>query len=170
MSSCERFRQTVQRGGRSASANRRTSFEGQFAPLPDSPGNPRVAGDGVAASNTYRADFPAQLHAAARVHLILMIRPCDRSKFGPCRSQVLASACPSRPVSGETRSAALRGCPVVWFNDAVSRLVAIGWPRLVARRPDVAVSRLVAGQRFFMKTGIPCFPSSVTIQILALHA
>ncbi len=124
MSCRERFRQTVQRGGRSASANRRASFEGQFAPLPDSPGNPRVAGDGVAASNTYRANFPAQLHAAAaRGYLIFMIRPCDRSKSGPCRSQVLASAGPSRPVSEETRSAALRGCPVVWFNDAVSRLV-----------------------------------------------
>ena len=40
VSACEGFRQTVQRSGWSASANRRTSFERQFAPLPHSPGNP----------------------------------------------------------------------------------------------------------------------------------
>ena len=43
-----RFWQAVQRGRRSASANRRASLEGQFASLPHSPGNPRVAGNGLA--------------------------------------------------------------------------------------------------------------------------
>ena len=48
VSSRERFWRTVQRGRRSASTNRRASLERQFSSLSHSPGNPRVAVNGLA--------------------------------------------------------------------------------------------------------------------------